>query len=49
MGCCLEGKSYSNICYAEGIAVSAPSKMGLQILLDSLAELIGRICLKIDF
>ena len=40
--------SYNIICYADDITVLAPSKMGLQVLLNSLAELSDRICLKIN-
>ena len=47
MGCRLESMSYNIICYADDITVLAPSEMGLQVLLDSLAELLRRLGLKI--
>ena len=46
MGCRLADMSYNIICSSDDITVLAPSKMGLQILLDSLAELLDRLCLK---
>ena len=48
VGCRLGGMSYNIICYADDIAVMAPSKIGLQTLLDSLAGLLSGICLRIN-
>ena len=40
--------SFIIICYADDKAVLSPSKVGIEILLDSLAELLSGICLKIN-
>ena len=48
VGCRLAGMSYNIICYTDDITVLAPSKMGLQILLNSLAELLDQLCLKVN-
>ena len=47
-GCKLDAKSYNIIAYAYDIALLAPSKTGLQLLIDNVSEFLAKINLCIN-
>ena len=46
VGCHLGGLVFSNVYHSDDIAILASSLMGIQVLLGSIAKLIGGFCLK---
>ena len=47
-GCKLDAKTYNIIAYADDIALLAPSKTGLQLLIDNVSEFLAKINLCIN-
>ena len=47
-GCKLDAKSYNIIAYADNIGLLAPSKTGLQLLIDNVSEFLAKINLFIN-
>ena len=41
VGCCLSGIRYNIICYADDVMLLAPSKTGLQTLLNKFEQCLG--------
>ena len=48
VGCKLDGENVGIICFADDIALLAPSAHGLQVMLDCAHEVLTRLCLSVN-
>ena len=48
VGCKLDGENVGIICFADDIALLAPSARGLQVMLDCAHEVLTRLCLSVN-